>query len=102
MPDGLEMRVAISDIEVLIRAVAVKKRSADSHLHDVLTQPFQEIYGARHSSIFPEGNQSIVITIRDLFIVNQTDVLLEDRVKGGHVLQLRLDSKFLTLIVCEK
>lgn len=96
------MCVTISDIEVLVRAVTVKERCADSHLHDILAQAFQEIYCACHSRIFSEGYQSIAITVTDLFIVNQAYVLLENGVKSGHVLQLCLNIIFLTLMVCEK
>ena len=57
------MRVAIFDIKVFIRAVAMKKRCAYTHLHDVLPKTFKKINSTGHSCIFAERDQSIIFVI---------------------------------------
>jgi hypothetical protein len=94
-----EVTIAISNIKIFIRAVAVKKRSTDSHLHDVLTKTFQKINGTSHACIFTKSNQSIIIGISDFLVVNEANIAFKNGLQCRHILNLSLYQHIFTLIV---
>ena len=95
----LQVRIAVLDIKVFVRAVAVQKRGANTHLHYELAQAFEKINCAGHPCVFPEGYQSIIFVICYFLIVNQADIFLQERIKSRHIVQLSLNKNCPTLIV---
>ncbi len=98
----LEVRIAVLDIKVFVRAVAVQKRSTDTHLHDVLSEALEKINGACHPRVLAKGYQPIFLVICNFFVVDEADILLEECVQSRHVVQLSLNKNKSTLIVWEK
>lgn len=85
------MFIAFLDFHILVGTVAVQERRTDTFQHDVLSKSFEEIDSSSNSSIFTKGYQPIVVLIDDSFVVDESDVLLEDGVEAGHVAGLGFD-----------
>ena len=64
----------------------MQKRCANTHLHDVLPETFEEVDGTCHACILAEGNQPIILLICYFFIVYQTDILLEESIQSWHAM----------------
>ena len=62
----------------------MQKRCPDSHLHEILAKTFEKIDGASNSRIFSEGNQPFIILVCNLLVVDQSDIFLQNGIKGRH------------------
>lgn len=87
------MIVGLRYFEVFIRTVCVQKRRAETHLHDVLSEPFKKINSPSNTCVFTERNQSAIVFICNFFIIYQSDFLLKNFVKSGHIVRLGLGFK---------
>jgi hypothetical protein len=67
------------------------KRSVVAQRQQPQTQTMQNVHHPSHTSILSERHQPLTVGIHQLFIVNQTDVLLQNGVEQWHVGLLRLD-----------
>ena len=74
----VQMGVAIGNVEVFVGTVTVKEGSADAHLHDVLPESFEEVDGAGHTRVLPEGDQPVSIFVSDLFVINEANIAFQD------------------------
>lgn len=89
------MFVGLFDVEVLIGTVGVEERGTETHLHDVLTEAFEEVDGTGHPCVPPEGYQSVAVLVSYLFVVNQSNSVLQYFVQSRHVVRLGLSYSIL-------
>ena len=81
----LEVGVTVLNVKIFVGAVAMEEGCTDSLEHDVLAKTLEEVNGSCYPSIFAKSYQPIIVFICDFFIVDQSDILLEDCIKGWHV-----------------
>ena len=85
LSDLLEVGVTVLNVKIFVCAVAMQEGCTDSLEQDVLAEALEEVNGSCNSSIFSKSYQPIIVFICNFFIVEQSDILLEDGVESWHV-----------------
>ncbi len=98
----LQVLIRLLNVKILVGAVGIKKRCADTHLHDVLSKTFQEVNGSSNTGISSKSNQSAMIIVRDLLIVDKPNPVFQHFVQSWHIVRLSLCYKINLLWLYEK
>jgi hypothetical protein len=95
-PDPFEFLIRVGDIPILVGTVAVQEGSSEPSEHHVLPEAFEKIECSCDPCVTAEGNQSLMVGIFDVLVVDEPDVLLDEGVVGLGVFVDGLDRRNLT------
>ena len=84
------MIISLFQVKVFICAITIEQWRADAHLHDVLSQSLEEINRSSNSRIFSKSDKPTILLISYLFVIDQPDVVHENRIESWHVVGLCL------------